>query len=71
MIRHRQYGLCPPGFPARQTQTLEGLRGSHLVYQMAIDVQQGRPVLFLAYKVGFPEFVIEGLAGHINQFHRG
>ena len=66
VFRRRQVGIPPPGLATGQTQTLEGLRRSHLVNQVAVDVDQRRTVVALVHQMGIPELVIECLACHLR-----
>ena len=64
MIGRRQIGTGPPDRPTGQAQPLEGLRRGHLVHQVAIDVEERRPVRIFADDVRFPQFVVERLGVH-------
>src|SRR4029079_10194746 len=41
------------------TQTLKGLRRGDLVHQMAVNIDQTRPIWLLVNQVVFPDFVVE------------
>jgi hypothetical protein len=68
VIGHRDVGVAPPGLPAGERQTFEGLGRGDLVHEMPIDVDQAVAILIFMNDVGIPEFVIKGFSGHSQSF---
>ena len=64
VVGRGDHRLETPGFAASEPETLECLWAGHFVHQMAIDVQQRRPVRLGADDVGAPELVVERQLGH-------
>ena len=58
MICSSESAIRPPNTPPRETQTVESLRGSHLVNEMEIYVDEIR-----IYLVGLPD-LLEQRLGH-------
>ena len=56
--------LETPWFAAGEPQAVECLRAGHFMHQMAIDVEDRRPVRLGADDVGTPELVVERQLGH-------
>jgi hypothetical protein len=67
----RVFSGCPD-LAAGHAQALEGLRARHLVDEMAVDVEQARPVLLGLDEVVVPDLVVQSSAGHFCwRFHSG
>ena len=63
-------GTGPPRLTARQTQAFKRLGRGHLMDDLAINIDQRRAIFALGNEVGFPQFVIEGLACHAFLLNR-
>lgn len=63
VISHHQIRSIAPRLAVRKLQALESLWAGDLVYQMAVDIENGGTVLRGVNHVGFPEFVVQGF-GH-------
>ena len=51
MIGYRQYRTLAPQRPLGNLETLKGLRRSHFVHQVPVDIQQPGAVGILVYQV--------------------
>jgi hypothetical protein len=52
-------GRNAPGLAPRQLQAFEGLRAGDFMHQVAIDVEQGRAVVFDMDDMAVPEFFVK------------
>ena len=59
VIDHRQCLVGRMHLAAGGAQAFEGLRGGDLVHQMAIDVDETRPIRLFVNQVIFPDFIVE------------
>jgi hypothetical protein len=71
VVRRRHDRVDAPGLAAGELEPLERLRAGHFVHQVAVDVDQGRTVGFLADQVAGPELVVKGLRNHVQAAETG
>src|SRR6266516_3074271 len=57
VVEHGNGGIWPVYFAASQAQTSKGLRGSHLMYEMTVDIQYGGFSRNLSHDVSVPDFL--------------
>src|ERR1700690_3779703 len=48
----------------------ESLRAGHLMYQVAVDIEQTGAIGFLAHQVRFPQLIVKRFAGHDGSFSK-
>lgn len=64
MVRGRDIGIDAPRLAPGQTQAFEGLRRSHFMDDVTVDVDQRRTIVALFDQMRIPELVVERFAGH-------
>jgi hypothetical protein len=60
MVKHGYSGIWPVYFAARKAQTGKGLWGSHLMYQVTVDIENGGLPRRFTHGVAVPDFLKHG-----------
>ena len=71
MIKHADSSIGPMHRATSKSQTSKSLWGSHLVYEMSIDVQNGGFSRDITYNVCFPDLLKHSLWLSLLLFHLG
>src|SRR6266700_5389256 len=71
MVKHRDGCIRPVYRAVSKSQTSESLWGSHLVYEMSINIQNGGFSRSITYYVGIPDLLKHCLWHSLLLFHLG